>query len=128
MVNRIILGNLGSTYGLKVSKPGFDVTSTTSQNLLFDSTNNNFLRSIVTGTLSLAAGTSASTSITLGTIYGSLMLMGHLTTSTVVGNDLSSDSDATYMITLSNTGVVTFSRSSFYSLPANSVTYTIFGA
>lgn len=128
MVNRIILGNLGSTYGLKVSKPGFDVTSTASQNLLFDSTNNNFLRSIVTGTLSLAAGTSASTSITLGTIYGSLMLMGHLTTSTVVGNDLSSDSDATYMITLSNTGVVTFSRSSFYSLPANSVTYTIFGA
>lgn len=128
MVYRIILGNLGSTYGLKVSKPGFDVTSTTSQNLLFDSTNNNFLRSIVTGTLSLAAGTSASTSITLGTIYGSLMLMGHLTTSTVVGNDLSSDSDATYMITLSNTGVVTFSRSSFYSLPANSVTYTIFGA
>jgi hypothetical protein len=128
MTYRIILGNLGSTYGLKVSKPGYDVTSTTSENLLFDSTNNNFLRSIVTGTLSLPAGLTASTSVTLGTMYGSLMLMGHLTTISTSGYDLFISYNGGYNLSLSNTGVVTFSRTSTYSLPANSVTYTIFGA
>lgn len=131
MANRIIFGNLGSTYGLKVSKPGYDVTSAASQDLLFDSTNNNFLRSIVTGTLSLAAGTSTSTSVNLGTIYGSLMLMGHLTTSTGIGTDLEAGPpgiDQTYELKLSSTGIVTFTRYASVSMVANSVTYTIFGA
>jgi len=131
MVNRIIFGNLGSTYGLKVSKPGYDVTTAASQDLLFDSSNNNFLKSIITGTLSLAAGTSTSTSVTLGTIYGSLMLMGHLTNSTGIGTDLVAGPpgiDQAYELKLSSAGVVTFTRYASVSMAANSVTYTIFGA
>lgn len=129
MANRIILGNLGSTYGLKVSKPGYDVTTAASQDLLFDSTNNNFFKSIITGTLSLAAGTTASTSITLGTTYASLMLMGHLTNVPDPYTDLSAPGlYQSYELKLSNTGVVTFTRTATISMAANSVTYTIFGA
>ena len=129
MANRIILGNLGSTYGLKVSKPGYDVTTAASQDLLFDSTNNNFFKSIITGTLSLGAGTTASTSITLGTTYASLMLMGHLTNVPDPYSDLSAPGlYQSYELKLSNTGVVTFTRTATISMAANSITYTIFGA
>jgi len=38
MANRILLGNLGSTFGLKVSKEGQNVLTTSDKNLIFDST------------------------------------------------------------------------------------------
>jgi len=38
MANRVLLGDIGSgNYGLKISKPGFDVTTTADKNLLFNS-------------------------------------------------------------------------------------------
>lgn len=38
MANRVLLGNLGSTFGLKVSKEGQNVLTTSDKNLIFDST------------------------------------------------------------------------------------------
>jgi len=40
MAERILLGNLGSTFGLKISRKGQPVTSATGKDLLFDSTAN----------------------------------------------------------------------------------------
>lgn len=37
MTNRVVLGNTPGGYGLRVSKPGYDVLTTSSENLLFDS-------------------------------------------------------------------------------------------
>lgn len=37
MANRIVMGNLGSAYGLKISKPGYDVLTALPGNLLLDS-------------------------------------------------------------------------------------------
>ena len=38
MANRVLIGKMGSDFGIKVSKEGFDVTTTADKNLLFDST------------------------------------------------------------------------------------------
>ncbi len=38
MANRVIIGKIGSDFGLKVSKPGVDVTSGADKDMLFDST------------------------------------------------------------------------------------------
>jgi len=38
MANRVLVGKMGSDFGIKVSKEGFDVTTTADKNLLFDST------------------------------------------------------------------------------------------
>jgi len=40
MANRILLGDIGSTFGLKVSRAGTDVTSGADKDMLFDSTKN----------------------------------------------------------------------------------------
>ena len=40
MANRILLGNIGSTFGLKVSRAGTDVTTGADKDMLFDSTKN----------------------------------------------------------------------------------------
>jgi len=36
MANRVVIGNRNGQYGLWVSKPGYDVLTTSSSNLLFD--------------------------------------------------------------------------------------------
>jgi hypothetical protein len=38
MSKRVLLGKKGSTYGLFISKPGVDVTSADTDQLIFDST------------------------------------------------------------------------------------------
>ena len=38
MANRVIIGKIGSDFGLKVSKPGVDVTTGANKDMLFDST------------------------------------------------------------------------------------------
>ena len=40
MANRILLGDIGSTFGLKVSRAGTDVTTGADKDMLFDSTKN----------------------------------------------------------------------------------------
>ena len=40
MANRILLGDIGSTYGLKVSRAGTDVTTGADKDMIFDSTKN----------------------------------------------------------------------------------------
>lgn len=129
MVNRIILGNLGSTYGLKISKPGYEVTTTNSENLLMD-TNNNYFKSVITGTLSLSAGGTSTTSITLGTTYSSLMLIGHLTTVPTTFSDIMAPGgrNQSYELKLDSSGILTFTRFATASMPANSITYTVFGS
>lgn len=51
MANRILIGNLGSTYGLKVSKDGVDVLTAADGQLMFDSSAAN-TRIIMTGSVS----------------------------------------------------------------------------
>lgn len=131
MVNRVILGNLGSVYGLKVSKPGIDVTTATDSQLLFN-TQNNFLRTIITGTISLGAGTTTSTTVNLGATYGSLILAAYLTTP-ISGRDLVAPPTATgnpdlmYYATLDSSGILTFGRLASSSMAANTLRYTVFG-
>jgi len=40
MANRVLLGDIGSTYGLKVSRAGTDVTTGADKDMIFDSTKN----------------------------------------------------------------------------------------
>lgn len=56
MTNRIAIGNLGSAYGLKISKPGYDVLSTATENLLLDSTSGTFGRIVTRGTFIFTSG------------------------------------------------------------------------
>lgn len=55
MVQRILLGNLGDGYGLRVSKPGFDVTTAAKGDLLVDSVASGFLRQRAFYTLSFSS-------------------------------------------------------------------------
>ena len=85
---RIILGNLGgSTYGLKISRKGTDVTSATGKDLLFDTTANSgaprYLRKFSSATSSgnngfnnfiPTSGGTANTEINTGTEYHPLFL------------------------------------------------------
>ena len=83
---RIILGNLGgSTYGLKISRKGTDVTSATGKDLLFDSTANSgvprYLRKFSSATASAGfnnfiptSGGTADTEINTNTEYHPLFL------------------------------------------------------
>ena len=61
MANRVLLGNKGSDYGLWVSKSGQDVTSVSSDNLLFDSTRAEGSAIFKSGTVSITVGTTANT-------------------------------------------------------------------
>ena len=83
---RIILGNLGgSTYGLKISRKGTDVTSATGKDLLFDTTANSgaprYLRKFSSATASSGfnnfiptSGGTADTEINTGAEYHPLFL------------------------------------------------------
>ena len=51
MVERVWLGNLGSAYGMKISKPGVDVGGAADYDLLFD-TSSNYGRTLQMGLLS----------------------------------------------------------------------------
>lgn len=133
MVNRVILGNLGSSYGLKISKPAVEVTTAVSKDLLFDSSRN-YLRSLITGTLTLAAGATASTSINLGSTYASNMFYAYLDTTSYELVNLLTDQVVTavvyYYASLSNTGLLTFGRictSGYTSSTSGTITYTVFG-
>lgn len=55
MANRILLGNISGAYGLKVSKPGYDVTTAHYSDILFDSTTA-FYRVRATYTFTIASG------------------------------------------------------------------------
>jgi len=65
MTNRVNFGNLdGSSYGLKVSKPGIDVFSAAPGDLLFDSTSAGLLRVRGSYIVDLTPGTDISATIT----------------------------------------------------------------
>ena len=99
---RIILGNLGgSTYGLKISRKGTDVTSATGKDLLFDTTANSgaprYLRKVSSATASSGfnnfiptSGGTADTEINTGAEYHPLFL--YLQDGTGIQYDTSSTS------------------------------------
>jgi hypothetical protein len=99
---RIILGNLGgSTYGLKISRKGTDVTSATGKDLLFDTTANSgaprYLRKFSSATASSGfnnfiptSGGTADTEINTGAEYHPLFL--YLQDGTGIQYDTSSTS------------------------------------
>lgn len=65
-MDRVILGNTGSGWGLKVSKPGYDVNSAAAGNLLFDSTTGGVLRKRASYAITIPAGTDQSVTVTHG--------------------------------------------------------------
>ena len=66
MVDRVLLGNTGSAWGLKVSKPGYNVNSAAAGNLLFDSTSSGILRKRASYSITVPSGTDQSVTITHG--------------------------------------------------------------
>lgn len=58
MSQRVLLGKKGSTYGLFISKPGVNVTSADSDQLIFDSTAKGYGQAIFKETITLSRGTS----------------------------------------------------------------------
>lgn len=85
MAERILLGNLGSTFGLKISRKGQPVTSATGKDLLFDSTANSgvprYLRKFSSATASAGfnnfiptSGGTADTEINTSAEYHPLFL------------------------------------------------------
>lgn len=58
MSKRVLLGKKGSTYGLFISKPGVDVTSANTDQLVFDSTAAGYGQAIFKETITLSRGTS----------------------------------------------------------------------
>ena len=85
MAERILLGNLGSTFGLKISRKGQPVTSATGKDLLFDSTANSgaprYLRKFSSATavggfndFIPTSGGTANTEINTGAEYHPLFL------------------------------------------------------
>jgi len=58
MSKRVLLGKKGSTYGLFISKPGVDVTSANTDQLVFDSTAKGYGQAIFKETITLSRGTS----------------------------------------------------------------------
>ncbi len=68
MTHRILLGNLGDgNYGLKISTPGNDVTSTSLDNMLID-TSSSFSRVVTRGTLVFGAGGSSTQTASIPTV------------------------------------------------------------
>jgi hypothetical protein len=71
MANRIAIGQVSSgVYGIKISKPGYDVLTAADENLLLD-TNSNFSRVLQMGQLVFNAGGSITQSATLPSLGGS---------------------------------------------------------
>lgn len=68
MTNRVAIGNLGSAYGLKISKPGYDVLSTAAENLLLDSTSGNFGRIVTRGTFVFPSGGASTQTTSIPTL------------------------------------------------------------
>ena len=58
MSKRVLLGKKGSTYGLFISKPGVDVTSADTDQLIFDSSAKGYGQAIFKETITLSRGTS----------------------------------------------------------------------
>lgn len=65
MANRVLIGKMGSDFGIKVSKEGFDVTTTADKNLLFDSTSRR-TGLVYAGATGLNLGDSADNYLTTG--------------------------------------------------------------
>ena len=65
MANRVLIGKMGSDFGIKVSKEGFDVTTTADKNLLFDSTSRR-TGLVYAGGAGLSLGDSAQNFLTTG--------------------------------------------------------------
>lgn len=65
MSNRVLAGNRGGVYGLWVSKSGFDVLTTATENLLFDSTSST-VRVLAKGSVYFAANGSNVQNISYG--------------------------------------------------------------
>jgi hypothetical protein len=65
-MDRVILGNTGSGYGLRVSKPGYDVDTAAVGDLLFDATSSGILRKRASYSITVPAGTDQSVTITHG--------------------------------------------------------------
>jgi len=69
MANRVLLGKKGTEYGLWISKPGVDVTTANTDQLLFSSSNSVFKYGQVlasnTHTFSTTAGTTHSVTVTM---------------------------------------------------------------
>jgi len=68
VVRRVMLGNLPNGYGLRVSKPGYDVIDTEAGNLLIDSTSAGFLRQRSNYTLSFSSASTQYIAHNLGVI------------------------------------------------------------
>lgn len=56
MVNRTVLGAMDGTFGLKVSKPGFDVLTSTGKQLVFDSRWTESLNLLMSGEMTVPSG------------------------------------------------------------------------
>ncbi len=68
MVARVILGNLGDGYGLRVSKPGYDVNTAAKGDLLFDSVGSGYLRERAYYTVSFTTATTQYINHNLGVV------------------------------------------------------------
>ena len=66
MANRVLLGNRAGTYGLWVSKPGIDVLTASTSNLLFSSQTSKTVRVLASGSLFFPSGGTNSLSIAYG--------------------------------------------------------------
>lgn len=70
MTQRVILGQLGDgSYGLRISKPGFDALTTSAENIMID-TGSGLSRVLQAGTLTFPAGGAMSQSAALASIGG----------------------------------------------------------
>lgn len=85
--NVVQLGSLGTSgqYGLKVAKPGFDVTTTTNDNLIFNS-NQNALKVVQSGEITMPSTTLAAGGLTSVVVSHNL---GYVPATLVYGRQVS---------------------------------------